>query len=184
MSLDDLNVQRLKRLIRKLEETHPLSDYQVEMRKDLSHLDMMRRYSPEELEAYREKFKPTTVDRSPPADAKDNLGWQVAVFEAYWTDYMRFAWPLPPNVPWRITVILRRGKLFEIEREFLDAYFGHFWSVRGSSTDTKLGQRAVKVGLAIPSIPDSTPLPLPDFDELPLFVDGVATLFFSPEDLE
>lgn len=184
MTVNDISIQRLRRLIRRLDETHPLSEYQLQLRKSSTDLDVTRRHSDEEIAAYLESHKPTAVGRSEPINAKDDLDWQVDLFSARFTDYMHRAERPPPNIPWRITVILRRAKITDLEANFLASYFRHFWSERGSSTDTKLGERAVKIGISIPSIPDSTPLPLPDFDELPVLVDGVATIFFSPDDLE
>ncbi|AQS61796.1 hypothetical protein AGRHK599_LOCUS1201 [Rhizobium rhizogenes] len=184
MTVNDISIQRLRRLIRRLDETHPLSKYQLDLRKSSTQIDFTRRYSEDEIAAYLEAHKPTPVGRGEPANAKDDLDWQVDLFNARFTDYLlRAEWP-PPNISWRITVILRRVKRLDLEAAFLASYFRHFWSERGSSTDTKLGQRAVKIGIDIPGVPDSTPLPVPDYDELPILVDGVATIFFSPEDFE
>ncbi len=56
---------------------------------------------------------------------------------------------LAPYYPWRITVILRKEKLFELERSFLAAYCRHFYGIVGSRYEA-LSARAEKVG-AVPT---------------------------------
>lgn len=60
---------------------------------------------------------------------------------------------VPPYFPDRICVLLRKNKELDLERRFLAAHFRHYWLPEGSSKDTKLGIRAKKIGIAIPSIP-------------------------------
>jgi len=49
-----------------------------------------------------------------------------------------------PYYPWRITVILRKIKAFDLERDFLAAYCKHFYNTLGSR-DAKIAERAVKI---------------------------------------
>lgn len=92
----------------------------------------------------------------------NDLGAQIKQFSLFVDRWFQVAEHPPPHFTWRITVILRKAKLFELEREFLAAYFKHFWTERGSSRDRDLGRRAVKIGISIPSIPDSSPPPWVD----------------------
>lgn len=57
--------------------------------------------------------------------------------------------------------MLRKAKLFDLEKRFLTAYFKHFWTERGSSRSYDLGVRAMKIGVDIPAPPDKSPLPRP-----------------------
>lgn len=50
-----------------------------------------------------------------------------------------------PGYPWRITVILRKAKAFDLERRFLAAYCKHFFNTLGAK-DAKIAERAIKVG--------------------------------------
>ena len=92
---------------------------------------------------------------------QNDLSAQVKIFSDCVDASLRSGSHPPPGYTWRITVILRRAKLLDLERRFLAAYFKHFYSARGSSRDRDLGIRAIKVGVDIPAPPDSTPLPLP-----------------------
>ena len=83
----------------------------------------------------------------------DNLYEQVKFFSGFVEAWFTKGSRPPPYYTDRIAIILRKAKLFELEKEFLKAYFKHFWSERGSAKDRKLGERAVKVGINIPSIP-------------------------------
>jgi hypothetical protein len=53
----------------------------------------------------------------------------------------------PPHFPWRITVILRKAKQFDLERRFLAAYLKHLYVPRGGSTDLAMYTRAEKIGI-------------------------------------
>lgn len=90
---------------------------------------------------------------------KDDMYEQVKTFDGFLDRWTTDGMQPPPYWTWRITVILRKAKLYDVEKRFLSAYFRHFWSQRGSSTDTKLGDRALKIGLPIPSAPESKPQP-------------------------
>lgn len=86
---------------------------------------------------------------------------QLAIFSGNvdaWFDHCTHP---APGYTWRLTVMLRKSKLFDIERRFLTAYFKHFYTERGSSRDRDLGIRAIKIGIDIPAPPDSSPLPYP-----------------------
>lgn len=92
---------------------------------------------------------------------QNDLKAQVSIFSGCvdaWFDHCTHP---APGYTWRITVLLRKAKLFDIEKRFLAAYFKHFWTERGSSRDGMLGNRAIKAGVSIPESPDTTPLPWP-----------------------
>lgn len=88
---------------------------------------------------------------------QDSLLEQVKTFSHFVSNWFSTGNHPPPYYADRICVLLRKAKLFDLEREFLAAYFKHFWSERGSVKDRKLGERAKKVGLEIPAIPSSSP---------------------------
>lgn len=90
---------------------------------------------------------------------KDDLDAQVGIFSSCIDAWLDHAAHPAAGYTWRITVILRKNKLFELERRFLAAYFKHFYTKHGSSKDTDLGTRALKIGINIPSPPDSRPPP-------------------------
>ena len=54
---------------------------------------------------------------------------------------------LAPYYPWRITVILRKNKLFSYEKKFLAAYCRHFYGIVGGRYES-LSERAEKLGVA------------------------------------
>lgn len=84
----------------------------------------------------------------------DDLHEQVRLFSQFVELWFSMGEAPPPHYPNRIAIILRKAKLFDLEKDFLSAYFKHFWFELGSSTDTKLGERAKKIGISIPAIPD------------------------------
>jgi len=180
--LSDIDEHRVKRLVRRLDDTHPLSPHQLELIRDRNRLDFSRSYTPQELEAFRSQRSPTPITRPIPDGARDDLEWQLYVFDLVFTDYLRLASPIPPNIPWRITVILRRAKRSDLEAMFLASYFRHFWSPRGSAKDTKLGERALKIGVDIPGIPDSTPLPLPEIEGTEFSSHGLTLTLIGDRD--
>lgn len=159
--LTDIDIHRLKRLIEKMNSSHRLSEYQKKMKKDARSLDYSREYTQEELDERAARFRASATDirLKEPEKSDHHMGWQISMMDAMLDDYLNFDYPLAPHYPWRITVILRKGKRLDIERDFIEAYFRLFWTPRGSSTDTKLGERAIKIGINIPHAPDSTPAP-------------------------
>lgn len=91
---------------------------------------------------------------------QNDLAAQVEIFSGCVDAWFNHASHPAPWYAWRITVILRKAKMLELERRFLAAYFKHFWTERGSSCDRDLGIRAMKVGIAIPAPPDATQKPI------------------------
>lgn len=96
---------------------------------------------------------------------KNNLDAQVEIFENAVVSWFDHCTHPAPSYTWRITVILRKAKAFEIEKRFLAAYFKHFYTERGSARDRDLGIRAIKIGIDIPAPADAAPLPLKVSDE-------------------
>lgn len=89
---------------------------------------------------------------------KDDLSEQLVIYRGFaerWFDNANMY--VPPGYPDRIATILRKAKLFDLEKTFLAAHLRHFWAERGSSTDKKLAIRAKKIGLPIKSIPATSP---------------------------
>lgn len=86
----------------------------------------------------------------------DNLLEQLKLFSFFVDDWFGKGSHPPPHYADRITVILRKAKRFDLEMDFLTAYFRHFWSLTGSTKDQKLGERAKSIGIDIPSIPVSS----------------------------
>lgn len=87
----------------------------------------------------------------------DNLLEQLKLFSFFVENWFVKGSHPPPHYADRITVILRKAKRFDLEKDFLIAYFKHFWSLTGSAKDQKLGERAKSIGINIPSIPVSSP---------------------------
>ncbi len=94
--------------------------------------------------------------------ADNELHTQVKAFSDYVGIWFTKGNHPPPYYSDRITVILRKAKRFDLEKEFLTVYFKHFWSPYGSSADQKLGERAKKIGINIPSIPSKSMWYKPD----------------------
>lgn len=89
---------------------------------------------------------------------KDDLSEQVLMYRGFaerWFDNANMY--VPPGYPDRIATILRKAKLFDLEKTFLAAHLRHFWAERGSLVDKKLAIRAKKIGLPIKSIPSNSP---------------------------
>jgi hypothetical protein len=57
---------------------------------------------------------------------KDDLGEQVRLTSGVINEWFSFGEHPPPHYPWRVTVILRKARLFDEERAFLAAYSKHF----------------------------------------------------------
>jgi len=79
---------------------------------------------------------------------QDDLREQVKIVDRCVTDWFRVGEYPAPAYPWRITVILRKAKLLDVEREFLTAYCKHFTHTVGASNE-KIANRAMKVGALI-----------------------------------
>ncbi len=80
----------------------------------------------------------------------DDLGEQVKLVSAFvnqWFDYGEIP---PPAWPWRVCVILRKAKRFDLERAFLLQWTRHFDFDRTvGATYGKLADRAAKIGIQI-----------------------------------
>lgn len=89
---------------------------------------------------------------------QNDLGEMLRLFNSFLDSWFSTArMPVPPYYPDRIAVILRKAKCFDFEKAFLVAYFRHFWFEQGSAKDQTLGERAKKIGVAIPAIPSKSP---------------------------
>lgn len=100
---------------------------------------------------------PETEFRNHLKNINDDLNEQISIFEGFAKRWFENGdQGVPPHYTDRIATILRKAKLFDEEKSFLDAYFKQFWAAQGSSKDQKLGERAKKIGLNIPSIPSSS----------------------------
>jgi hypothetical protein len=79
----------------------------------------------------------------------NRLGEQVKLTEQFLNLWFNQGEPMPPHYPWRITVILRKSKLFDLERRFLSAFSMHFDYGQHGGTGQKITDRATKLNLLI-----------------------------------
>ncbi|GEC56672.1 hypothetical protein ABIF38_008848 [Bradyrhizobium japonicum] len=56
----------------------------------------------------------------------NNLGEQTAIVADAFSKYLKMGEVPAPYYPWRIAIILRREKRFDLEKLFLAAWCGHF----------------------------------------------------------
>jgi hypothetical protein len=75
----------------------------------------------------------------------DKLGRQVEITHQFIDGWFERGDIVAPHWPWRITVILRKAKRFDLERKFLAAFTRHF----NGPPFASFTDRAVKIGLDI-----------------------------------
>ena len=76
----------------------------------------------------------------------NNLARQVDITNKCVDTWFEKGEKIAPYYPWRITVILRKEKLFDLERRFLAAYCRHFYGLVGGRYEM-IAARAVKIGV-------------------------------------
>lgn len=102
--------------------------------------------------AHARRYRATAFDITPPLGefygkiADQDLGWNVLFLGRLFDDWFANAHSVPPHWANRICVLLRKNKLFDLEREFLAAYLPHNDTSMESTTTKKLFERASKIG--------------------------------------
>lgn len=79
------------------------------------------------------------------AGANDDLELQSRLLNEFFSYYLATGDHPPPASAWRIAVILRKRKEYQLERDFLSAWVKHFDGTAGTTYE-KLAERFRKLG--------------------------------------
>lgn len=93
------------------------------------------------LSPYWSEADPQAAMRS----VQNDLGEQVRIVRELLNEWLTRGEIAPPAYAWRITVILRKAKEFDLERLFLSGYCRHFGQ-QCTTVDAKMVERARKIG--------------------------------------
>lgn len=84
---------------------------------------------------------------------KDDLGRQTEICNEVLDQHFQMGEPIAPHYFFRVALILRKQKAFDLEREFIQSFALHLYGARGSSFE-KMTARADKLGVA----PENPPI--------------------------
>lgn len=154
LHLDEREIRALEQLIRRLERTSPLS------REQASKLwEARSRRISQRMAALGETFgqasgAPTHLTqgeahfRAEMRRVADSLVDQVMIVQTMLDDWFFHGDDLAPYYPARIPVILRKGKAFELERRYLEAWIPHLGAMHSESSRVlSMVERMRKIGV-------------------------------------